>query len=86
MSDLQAQHGQASAAEMPPTKSLIRFRGDAFVHRDLERGEELHIQVFDAAGELVSDGYGVIASLAFRDKRKAGEVVETHRVQTVEFS
>lgn len=85
MSDTAQQHGDTSAGN-PPTKSLIRFRGDAFVHRDLERGEEVHIQVFDAAGVLVSDGYGVIAALAFRDKRKAGAIVETARVQTVEFS
>lgn len=69
-----------------PDKALVRFSGDAFVHRHLTKGEEVHLQVVDADGQVVADGYGRVVGVSFRDKLEDGNVVETTRVHSVKFS
>ena len=37
--------------------------------RDLEKGEEIHVQVLDMTGEVVGNGYGYFETVSFRDNR-----------------
>jgi hypothetical protein len=71
-----------------PTKALIRFSGSVFVHRELPKGEEVHLQVVGADGEVVADGYGRVVGVAFKDEydAKTKELVDTVRVHSVKVS
>ena len=70
-----------------PTVSLAGFSGRLFTHRQLSKGEELHLQVVDADGQTVADGYGRVVGVAFKDKLgKEGELVETERFHSVKVS
>lgn len=69
-----------------PDKAIVRFTGDALVHRQLLKSEEVHLQLVDADGVVVADGYGRVVGVSFRDKLEDGEVVETTRVHSVKFS
>lgn len=72
----------------PPTSTLLRMSGGVFTHRELRKGEEVHLQVVDADGQIVADGYGRVIGVAFKDKldKETGDVVETERVHSVKVS
>lgn len=71
-----------------PDNSLIRFvRSIAFLDRDLQKGEEIHVQILDTAGNVVGNGYATVDSIEFRDNRdKDGHVVSTDRVALVKLT
>lgn len=71
----------------PPTAALLGFSGKVFVHRELVKGEEVHLQVVDADGTVVADGYGRVVGVAFRDRLdEHGQVTATERVHSVKVS
>ncbi len=70
-----------------PTESLLRFSGGLFTARELSKGEEVHLQVVDADGTVVADGYGRVLGVAFKDKvDEHNNVTATERVQSVKVS
>lgn len=70
-----------------PTKSRAGVSGRLFTHRELSKGEEVHLQVVDADGEVVADGYGRVLAVAFKDKFDAdGELVETERFHSIKVT
>jgi hypothetical protein len=71
----------------PPDSTLMRVSGGVFTHRQLTKGEEVHLQVVDADGVVVADGYGRVVGVAFKDKLdKDGNVESTERVHSVKVS
>lgn len=65
-----------------PTESILRVAGGMYTTRELSKGEEVHIQVVDADGQVVADGYGRITTVAFKDKiDEHGSVTATERLQ-----
>jgi hypothetical protein len=70
-----------------PDKSLLRLSGAVFTHRELTKGEEIHLQVVDADGAIVADGYGRVLSVQFKDQYdKDGNVEATERVHGAKVS
>jgi hypothetical protein len=72
----------------PPEKALVRFSGGVFLARELTKGEEIHLQVVDADGRTVADGYGRVVAVAFKDTldKETGDVVSSERVHSVKVS
>lgn len=68
----------------PPTSAVLRLSGGCRVHREIDKGDELHLQVVDMDGTVVADGYGHIEELTFRDKRdpETNDIVATERIHT----
>ena len=65
-----------------PTESVLRMSGGVFTQRELKKGEELHLQVVDADGVVVADGYGRVVSVLFKDTiDEHGTVTATERIQ-----
>lgn len=70
-----------------PTESLLRISGGIFTSRELSKGEEVHLQVVDADGAVVADGYGRVLAIAFKDKAdEHNNITATERVQSVKVS
>lgn len=70
-----------------PTKSRARIAGGLFTHREIEKGEELHMQLVDSDGTIVADGYGRVESITFKDVYdKDGELAEVQRVHGVKIT
>lgn len=66
------------------SETLIRFSGVAFTDRDLDNGDELHVTVTNADGEVVANGFGKVASVTHRPRRDDESVIE--RIHTVKVS
>ena len=64
----------------PPTESILRVTGGMFTSRELRKGEEIHVQVVDADGEVVANAYGQIETVGFKDiyTKVEGERVFDH--------
>lgn len=69
-----------------PTDTVLRMSGGVFTHRELSKGEEIHLQVVDADGQVVADGYGRVIGVAFKDKIEDGVVVQTERIHSVKVT
>lgn len=70
-----------------PTESLLRVSGGIYTSRELAKGEEVHLQVVDADGTVVADGYGTVVGVAFKDKRdEHGHVSSTERSHSVKVA
>lgn len=70
-----------------PTESVIRISGGVFTSRELSKGEEIHLQVVDADGQVVAEGYGRVVGVAFKDRfDEHGHVTETERSHSVKVS
>lgn len=70
-----------------PDTAILRMSGGVFVHRQLQKGEEVHVQVVDADGVVVADGYGRVVGILFKDKLdEHGVVTATERVHSVKVS
>jgi hypothetical protein len=65
---------------LPPEKAIVRFSGGVFLAREL--------QVVDADGQTVADGYGRVVAVAFKDTldKDTGDVASTERVHSVKVS
>lgn len=72
----------------PPTKAVFTLSGRPFAHRELAKGEEVHLQIVDADGEVVADGYGRVVGVAFKDviDKDTGSVLGTERIHSVKVS
>jgi hypothetical protein len=72
----------------PPTSTLLRMSGGVFTHRELRKGEEIHVQVVDADGVVVADGYGRVVAVQFKDTldKESGDVTGTERIHSVKVS
>lgn len=64
--------------------TLIRFNGTAFVERDLENGDEVHITVATTDGTVIADSFGKVASVTHRPRRDDETVIE--RIHTVKVT
>ena len=70
-----------------PDTSVLRVSGAIFTHRELEKGEEVHMQLVDADGVIVADGYGKVIGVAFKDKLdEVGTVTATERIHSLKMS
>lgn len=70
-----------------PTESLLRVSGGIFTSRELQKGEEVHLQVVDADGTVVAEGYGKVVAVGFKDRfDEHGHVTETERSHSVKVS
>lgn len=71
-----------------PSKMVLTVSGRPFAHRELLKGEEIHLQIVGADGKTVADGYGRVIGVAFKDKvdKDTGEVVETERIHSIKVS
>lgn len=70
-----------------PSRAILSVSGRVHVHRELDKGEEVHLQVVGPDGEIVADGYGRVVGVAFKDKfDKDGELVETERLHQVKVT
>ena len=70
-----------------PQIAIVRLSGGAVVHRELQKGEEIHMQVVDMDGVVVADGYGKVVQVAFKDKLdEQGTVTASERIHTVKMS
>lgn len=70
-----------------PTSAVLRVTGSIHLHRELAKGEEAHVQVVDADGVCVADGYGTVVAVSFRDRRdEHGNVTETERGHTLKVA
>lgn len=71
----------------PPDVSVLRISGGAMVHRELAKGDEVHLVVAGMDGEVVADGYGRVVAVSFKDKLdKDGVVTGTERIQTIKVT
>lgn len=66
------------------SEKLIRFSGVAFTDRDLENGDELHVQVVNSAGETVADAFGAVSAVTFRPRKDSPETIE--RIHSVKVA
>ena len=70
-----------------PSTAVVRISGAIHVHRELAKGEETHVQVVDADGVCVADGYGAVVAVSFKDRRdEHGSVTETERTHTLKVA
>lgn len=69
----------------PPNTAVVTLSGRPFCHRELAKGEEVHLQLVDADGQIVADGYGRVIGVAFKDKldKDSGDVVSVERVHSI---
>lgn len=70
-----------------PTKRRIQFSGAIHTHREVARGEEVHVTVVDADGTVVADGYGKVVAESFADFYDAdGELEDTIKTAKAKIS
>jgi hypothetical protein len=88
MSDQQQMQFSFKVGGATPDSAHIVLSGRPFAKRDLEKGEELHVQVVDADGVVVADGYGKVIGVQFKDKldKETGDIVKTERIHQVKIS
>lgn len=69
-----------------PNVASLKVSGPLNVERDLKKGEEIHVRVVDADGQIIADGYGNVVAVAFKDHRdKDGILVDTERIHTAKL-
>lgn len=67
-----------------PDEGILKVGGALHVHRELNKGEEVHVQIVDADGVAVADGYGRVVGIAFRDTiDEHGNVTSTTRIHSI---
>ena len=70
-----------------PTESLLRLAGGLFTSRELAKGEEIHVSVADADGQVVAEGYGKVVAVSFKDRfDEHGHVTETERAHSAKVT
>ena len=71
----------------PPDIAILKIGGGIVMHSELEKGDEVHVQIADADGEVVADGYCRITQVAFKDRfDDQGNVVGSDRTHTASVS
>lgn len=65
-----------------PDIAVLKLSASLILHRELNKAQELHVQVVAMDGEVVADGYGVVGAVTFTDVAdKYGDThVERHHV------
>ena len=69
-----------------PDEAILRLSGAVHVHRELQKGEEVHLQVVDADGKPVADGYGRVTGITFKDTWDDEGDVTTQRIHSIKVS
>lgn len=70
----------------PPDLALLRLSGAQSLERELRKGDEVHLALSDADGNVIASGYGRVVGVAFRDRTDhEGFVVGTERIHTVKL-
>lgn len=70
-----------------PDTAILRLSGGVVLHRELEKGSEVHLQVVDTDGQVVADGYGRVISVTFKDRlNEHGQTVSTERVHGIKIT
>lgn len=70
-----------------PDTAIVRVSGGVIAKRDLEKGEELHMQIVDMDGEVIADGYGRVLAVTFKDTvDEHGTVTATERVHSAKIT
>jgi hypothetical protein len=87
VSDTDAQQLTFDVGGNPPDLSILRVSGGAMLHKELAKGDEVHMIVSGMDGEIVADGYGRVVAVAFKDKLdEHGVVTATERIQTIRIT
>lgn len=69
-----------------PDTGVVRIGGGLMVNSDLVKGAEVHVVLSGMDGEVISNGYGHVVAVAFKDVYKDGDIVGTERIHTVKIS
>ncbi len=69
-----------------PDVGTLKVSGQLHVHRDLEKGTAVHLQIVDDDGQVVADGYGRCSAVTFKERMEEGSVVGTERAHTVKLT
>ncbi len=72
----------------PPDSTIVRVSGVMFADRELHKGEEVHMQIIDTNGVVITNGYGNVATVTFTDRRdkETGEITATQRVHVIKVT
>ena len=66
-----------------PNVASLKISGGLALGRELRKGETIGIRIIDADGQILAEGDGHVAAVAFKDKRnKFGVVESTERAHT----
>lgn len=70
-----------------PTSQVATISGRPFMHRELQKGEDIHLQLISVEdGEVVADAYGKVVGVAFKDRQEKDGSVKVERVHSVKVS
>lgn len=70
--------------ETKPIVGSVKISGGLTLDHDLQQGDNLHVVVSNADGEVIAQCAATVGPIGFKPLRQSGSVIGTERVHTAE--